>query len=122
MQRDGRQRRPLVDVTADELGREVLGLGGAAAVARHQQSLARQQGSGQPPAPVPRGLQPGQRAAERLNELLDVQSQLGSPDLSGSAHEASAVSVRPPARAPLLVASRPAVDSAVRRLPAASDR
>lgn len=52
MQGDRRVRRPFLPVAAHQFGGQVLGLGGAAAVARREQSAAGRQDAGEQAAPL----------------------------------------------------------------------
>ncbi|KIF06328.1 hypothetical protein PL81_08070 [Streptomyces sp. RSD-27] len=68
MQRDRGQRRALRAVAADELGGEVLGLGGAAAVPGDEQPGTGGQPVGEQASPGAEaaGVEPGQCGDERL--------------------------------------------------------
>ena len=55
VQRDRGQRRAVGHVPADQLGGQVLGFGGAAAVPGHQQPVPGTEWGGQEPSPAPRG-------------------------------------------------------------------
>ena len=59
VQRDCRQRGPVGHIPADQLGGQVLGLGGTAPVPGHEQPVPGGERRGEQPPPAPRGPQPG---------------------------------------------------------------
>jgi hypothetical protein len=76
VERDGAERRPVGVIAPDELGREVLGVGGAATVADGEQPSAGTEDARQLSTPLGHDVDLVAEAIERPAEIVDV---LGGP-------------------------------------------